>query len=75
MSDTMIPSRPVEHHQGDAKRYSTPLNVKSNGKLRQAAGLNKQGNVNRSKAEQLAQGHGIEAERARFFLNVLSKHD
>lgn len=50
-----------------------PLKVRSNGRLRKAAGTTKSGKVNRTKARKLAKGKGISAKRARFFLNVLSK--
>lgn len=59
-----------------ARKKSTkrkPLKVRSNGRLRKAAGTTKSGKVNRTKARKLAKGKGVTAKRARFFLNVLSK--
>jgi len=57
--------------KGSSKRK--PLKVRSNGRLRQAAGTTKSGKVNKTKARKLAKGSGVTAKRARFYLNVLSK--
>ena len=56
-----------------ARKKRKPLKVRSNGKLRQAAGTTKSGKVNKTKARKLAKGKGKTAARARFFLNVLDK--
>lgn len=50
-----------------------PLKVNSNGALKKAAGVNKNGKVNVAKARKLAKGSGKSAQQARFFLNVLRK--
>lgn len=57
-----------------SSRKKRPLKVRSNGKLRQAAGVNKRtGKVKKSNVKKLAKGSGKSAKRARFYLNVLSK--
>jgi hypothetical protein len=62
---------------GTAKKTGSkkqkPLVVKSNGALRKAAGVNKNGKVNQAKVRALAKGKGKSAARARFYLNVLKK--
>lgn len=56
-----------------ASKKRKPLKVKSNGALRKAAGVNKNGKINQAKVRKLAKGSGKSAARARFYLNVLKK--
>jgi hypothetical protein len=56
-----------------AAKKRKPLKVKSNGALRKAAGVNKNGKVNQAKVRAIAKGKGKNAARARFYLNVLKK--
>lgn len=58
---------------GTTSSRRKPLKVKSNGALRKAAGVNKNGKVNQAKVRALAKGKGKSAARARFYLNVLKK--
>lgn len=55
------------------KKKQAPLKVNSNGKLRQAAGVGKNGKVKVANVRKLAKGKGANAKRARFYLNVLKK--
>src|SRR5262245_36402555 len=52
-----------------ARRYRTPLKVRSNGALTRAVGGPPSKNLGKVRA--IARGKGVNAARARFFLNVL----
>jgi hypothetical protein len=56
-----------------ASSKKKPLKVNSNGALRKAAGVGKNGKVKVANVRKIAKGSGINAKRAQFYLNVLKK--
>jgi len=69
----MAKARRKTTRKRSAAKKRKPLKVKSNGALRKAAGVNKNGKVNQAKVRAIAKGKGKNAARARFYLNVLKK--